>query len=77
VVLAVEGPAAQAADAAVLHVDRGARWCGAGLSAAGQTYRYEFRRAGASWAYARAVPFIAYDPPPPPIPGQARAPCGA
>jgi hypothetical protein len=78
-VLAVEGPAEVRSDAAVLRVDRGTRRCSAagGLTAFGLTYRYEFQRAGTGWTYVRAVPYIAYDPPPPPAPGQARPRCGA
>jgi hypothetical protein len=78
-VLAVEGPAEVRGDTAVLHVDRGTRRCSAagGLAAFGLTYRYVFQRAGTQWTYVRAMPYIAYDPPPPLVPGQARPRCDA
>jgi hypothetical protein len=76
-VLTVEGRAEVRGDVAALHVDRGTRQCSAagGLAAFGLTYRYEFERAGTRWTYVRAVPYIFYDPPPPPVPGQARPRC--
>ena len=67
-------------DSAELHIDRGTRWCAAwgAVVASGYTYRYIFRREASEWRYVRVVPYIAYDPPPPPSsPGRRSPECGA
>jgi hypothetical protein len=75
--LRVEGIEVQG-DTAVVHVDRGTRWCSraSGPGASGYTYDYSFRRAAGRWRYVAARPAFAYDPSPGPPPGQARPRCG-
>ena len=62
-------------DSVTVSLDLGTRWCTlqTGPAAVGLTHILVLVRSGADWRFRSSRPYIHYDPPPGPLPGQAGA----